>query len=126
MDQPTDERLDQIIANLLRAGVSLSAAIVLMGGICYLTRHGKEPASYHSFQGTPEQYRTVSGIVAAAAQFDCRGVIQLGLLVLIATPIARVALSMVVFAMQRDWKYVVVTTIVLAVMLYGLVVGIAE
>ena len=49
--------------------------------------------------------------------------IQLGLLVLIATPIARVAFSLVAFALQRDRIYVIVTLIVLAVLLYSLTGG---
>ena len=49
-----------------------------------------------------------------------RGVIQLGLLLLIATPIARVAFSVVGFALERDRMYVVFTLIVLAILLYSL------
>ena len=49
-----------------------------------------------------------------------RGLIQFGLLLLIAVPVARVAFSVVAFALQRDRTYVVVTLIVLAVLLYGL------
>ncbi len=120
MPRLTDERLEQIIADLLRAGVLLSAAVVLAGGICYLARHGREPVDYHSFHATPEAYRSLARILAAAAHGDCRGVIQLGLVLLIATPIARVALSLVAFWVQRDWTYVVVTSIVLVILLFGL------
>jgi uncharacterized membrane protein len=55
--------------------------------------------------------------------FRGRGIIQLGLLLLIATPIARVALSVVAFAIQRDRLYVVATLIVLAVLMYSLTGG---
>jgi uncharacterized membrane protein len=113
----TDERLERMIAALLRAGVILSAVVVLLGGLCYLVRHGSEPADYRTFHGAPAQYRTLSGVVA---QRDCRAVIQLGLLLLIATPIARVAFSLVAFGMERDRIYVVVTTIVLIILLYSL------
>lgn len=116
----TDERLERIIAYLLRAGVLLSAAVVLAGGICYLIAHRNEPVDYHSFGKQPDVYRTVSGVLAAAVRWDCRAVIQLGLLLLIATPIARVALSLVAFAVQRDRTYIVVTAIVLMILLFSL------
>jgi uncharacterized membrane protein len=48
-------------------------------------------------------------------------VIQLGILVLIATPVARVLFSMLGFALERDWMYVVITAIVLALLLYSLI-----
>jgi uncharacterized membrane protein len=51
-------------------------------------------------------------------------VIQLGLLLLIATPVARVAMSLVAFILQRDRVYVVVTLIVLAVLIFSLTGGI--
>ena len=49
--------------------------------------------------------------------------IQLGLLLLIATPILRVAVSTFDFLRERDWLYVTVTLIVLAVLIYGLMSG---
>jgi len=48
------------------------------------------------------------------------GIIQLGLLLLIATPVARVAFSVVAFAAERDWLYVAITLIVLAILIYSL------
>jgi uncharacterized membrane protein len=52
-----------------------------------------------------------------------KGIIQFGLLFLIATPIARVAFSVIAFALQRDRVYVSVTLIVLGLLLYSLVGG---
>jgi uncharacterized membrane protein len=62
-------------------------------------------------------------VVRSALQGDDRGVIMLGLLALIATPIARVAASIVAFARQRDWLYVALTAFVLAILLYSLIGG---
>jgi uncharacterized membrane protein len=120
----SDERLDQILGNLLRFGVLLAGAVVLLGGGVYLLRHAAEPVpSYREFRLTPEGYRHVSTIIAAAAAFRGRGIIQLGLLILIATPIARVVFSVFAFAAQRDYTYVTVTLIVLAVLVYSLLSG---
>jgi uncharacterized membrane protein len=46
--------------------------------------------------------------------------IQLGLLLLIATPIVRVALSIVGFTIERDYLYVGFTAVVLVILLYSL------
>ncbi|MHB1040203.1 MAG: DUF1634 domain-containing protein [Desulfobacteria bacterium] len=116
----TDERVERVIGALLRWGVILAAGVVLAGGAMYLVRHGATMPDYRVFSGEPSDLRNVSGIVAGAVSWHSRGLIQFGLLLLILVPVARVAFSVVAFAMQRDRIYVVVTLIVLAVLLYGL------
>ncbi len=118
-----ERRMDEIIGRLLQAGVILAAVFVLGGGVVYLVRHQTQVTNYQVFQGEPEELRTVSGIFHEAMALRGRGLIQLGLLILIATPIARVAFSVVAFLCQRDWKYVVVTLIVLGLLLYSLLGG---
>jgi uncharacterized membrane protein len=115
--------MEELIGTLLRVGVTLAAAVVLFGGTVYLVRHGLAAPRYHVFVGEPTDLRTLSGIVKDALAFQGRGLIQLGLLLLIATPIARVAFSVAAFALQRDRLYVVVTLIVLAVLIYSLTGG---
>jgi uncharacterized membrane protein len=116
----TDERVERVIGTLLRWGVILAAAVVLAGGVMYLARHGSTIPDYRVFRGEPSDLRTVSGIVTGAISWHSRGLILFGLLLLIATPVARVAFSVVAFALQKDRTYVVVTLIVLAVLLYSL------
>jgi len=117
----TDDTLEKIVANLLRSGVILAAAVVLGGGICYLLGHGHEIANYHVFRAEPPHYRFVRQIVSGAMQGECGAVIQFGLLLLIATPVARVAISIVGFAMEKDRTYVAITSLVLAILLYSLI-----
>jgi uncharacterized membrane protein len=119
----TDQYVEELIGNLLRVGVTLAAAVVLFGGSIYLVRHGLAAPHYSVFVGEPADLRTVSGIVRDALALRGRGLIQLGLLLLIATPVARVAFSVAAFAMQRDRLYVVVALIVLAVLMYSLTGG---
>jgi uncharacterized membrane protein len=116
----TDERVERVIGTLLRWGVILAAAVVLAGGIMYLARYGSTIPDFRVFRGEPSDLRTVSGIVTGAVSWHSRGLILFGLLLLIATPVTRVAFSVVAFALQRDRTYVVVTLIVLAVLLYSL------
>lgn len=119
----SDHRTEAVIGGLLRVGVLLAASIVLLGGMVYLVRHGTSIPEYHVFQGEPTDLRTISGILSYALSFHGRGIIQFGLLILIATPVVRVAFSVVAFALERDRLYIGVTLIVLAVLLFSFAGG---
>jgi uncharacterized membrane protein len=116
----SDERFERIIGNLLSAGVFLSASIVLSGGFIYLTHFGKSKADYAVFRGEPDNLKSAQAILRYALEFHGRGIIQLGLLLLIATPVARVAFSIFGFALQGDRMYVIFTLTVLLILLYSL------
>ena len=111
--------MEVILGNLLRSGVLLSAAVVLAGACVYLSRHAHESADYRIFRGEPSEFRTIPGVIHSVINGRGRGLIQLGLLFLIATPIARVAFSIAGFAVERDWMYVGFTVIVLVILLYS-------
>lgn len=114
-----DRRMEVILGNLLRTGVLVSAAVVLVGACIYLYRHAHDPADYRVFRGEPSEYRTISGVIQSVISGRGQGIIQLGLLLLIATPIARVAFSVIGFAIERDRLYVSFTLLVLAILLYS-------
>ena len=116
MGRPSDQDLDISVAVVLRIGVTLSAAVVLLGGVL-LGKHlfGAVPDYTHFQLGDPG-LRSVMGIVQGAMNFTPKSVIQLGLLLLIATPVARVVLCIVGFARQRNVLYLVVSTIVLVIL----------
>ncbi len=116
----TDERLESLLGNVLRWGVVTAAVVVLIGAAVFLVRHGAAAPAYHSFRGEPSDLRTIGGIWGDVVRGSGRGLIQLGLLLLIATPVTRVILSLAVFAAQRDARYVVITLVVLTVLLYSL------
>lgn len=115
----TDERFDTLLGNVLRWGVVTAATVVALGAAVFLDRHGSERPVYEVFRGEPTDLKTVPGILGDAWQGRGRGLIQLGLLLLIATPVARVILSVGIFALQRDRRYVLITLIVLIVLLYS-------
>jgi uncharacterized membrane protein len=118
----TPRRFETLIGQLLRIGVSLSAAVVFAGGVRYLYQYrGTTAERLRVFTGEPDNLRHISGIVHFAMQLHSRGWIQLGLLILIATPVARVAFSVLGFAGERDWLYTNITLAVLAILLYGLI-----
>jgi uncharacterized membrane protein len=116
----SDQRIEVIVGNLLRAGVLSSASVVMAGAIFYLVRHGGSPVEFRVFRGEPAELRSLHGVVRDVMALRARGIIQLGLLLLIATPIARVAFSIFAFAKERDRLYVVFTSIVLAILLYSI------
>jgi uncharacterized membrane protein len=115
-----EQKLVDMIAHLLRAGVVVSALILISGAIPYLASNAWARVDYHTFHGEPESLKSVPGTIRYAFSGDSRGIMQLGLLLLIATPIARVAFSAVAFAIEGDRMYVLFTLIVLAVLTYSL------
>ena len=109
-----DERLEQLVGTLLRIGVVLAAAIVLAGGAWYLAVSAQAPVAYRQFQPSVRNLRALGELPPAEA------LILAGLLVLIATPVARVILALVAFALERDITYVICTLIVLVILLYSI------
>ncbi len=121
--QVSDKNIEDMVANLLRAGVIIAGTIVGVGGSLYLAHHASEIADYHSFKRLPASDRLIPDILRGAISFRARSIIQLGILCLIATPVARVAFSLVGFALEKDRKYVLITAIVLSILLYSLISG---
>jgi uncharacterized membrane protein len=119
MPSEADLRMEIAISRMLRAGVSVAALVVLVGCVLYLWQaHGIEVDRSH-FHGVPAPADQVGPILEGIRHFDGRSVIRLGILLLIATPILRVAYCVFGFAAQRDKLYVLVSTIVLVVLLYS-------
>jgi uncharacterized membrane protein len=112
--------VEERLGRILIVGVVIAATVVFIGGFLFLLQHSAEPVAYGVFHGEPDNLRTIQGIFHLATQLDPRGVIQFGLLLLIATPIARVAAAAAGFAFQRDWLYTGIACGVLAILGYGL------
>jgi uncharacterized membrane protein len=115
-----EEQVENTIAQLLRGGVVLAAVVIIIGAVLYLGSSPLARVSYHTFRGEPEHLKSVHGIVRSAFGGQSRSIMQLGLLLLIATPIARVIFSVFAFAIEGDRMYVIFTLIVLSVLLYSL------
>jgi uncharacterized membrane protein len=118
--------VESMMGKLLLAGVITAATVVLIGGGLYVAQHGSERSALRTFQGEPLNLRSPREIVGQAFAWKSRGLIQLGLLLLIATPVFRVAFSIYAFARQRDYVFVVITLVVLAILLYSLSHGFAD
>ena len=118
-----DERVERIMGTLLQSGVIISAAVVLAGGILYLLRYGRLPLRYENFVAERESLRGLGSVVNSALHGDGRAIIEVGLLLLIATPVARVLFSIIAFALEKDRLYVVLTLIVFVILIYSLFGG---
>ncbi|MEH2246330.1 DUF1634 domain-containing protein [Nostoc sp.] len=125
MSQPkrrwSEHQVEQFIGNLLRFGVLVATSVVLVGGVLYLIHYGTSPVNYQFFRGEPADFNSLEGVETAVLSGRRRGIIQFGLLLLIATPIARVIFSLFAFVRQRDLTYIIVTSIVLIELIYSLV-----
>jgi uncharacterized membrane protein len=108
------------VGGLLRLGVIVSGAVILVGLVPYLLLEGARRADYHAFRGEPAAFRSMGGVLRDAVQADPRGIMQLGILLLLATPFARVALCLVEFTRARDRLYMGVSLVVLFTLLWGL------
>jgi len=115
-----DARMRNIMGSLLRVGVLAAAFLVVLGGVLFFLQHPKEVFDYTTFKGEPAKFRQVHLIVKEAMNLRGRDIIQLGLLVLIATPVARVIFSLIGFLIEKDWIYVSITAIVLMILFVSL------
>lgn len=108
------DKTNVIIGWILQGGVILSAAVIIFGLILMAFQPNKfAPQTLLNF---PQNFGEVGrGLLVLNPQ----SVIALGLLLLIATPILRVAVSIMAFAVERDWRFVVLTVLVLAILLFS-------
>ena len=81
-----DRSLELAVSAVLLWGMIIASTIVLGGGLIYIIRHGGEPASFRVFMGEPRELCSPLGAVQAAIAGRGRGWIQVGILLLVATP----------------------------------------
>ena len=115
-----DQRLRQaelVISHVLRGGVIVSAAVILIGVVWFYLQMA---IAGHAALGYPH---TFGGIIRRLFHGEPLAMVALGLLILLLTPILRVAISIVVFALEHDWLYTVITITVLIILLVSLLLG---
>jgi uncharacterized membrane protein len=116
----TEQKAEFISAIVVRLLVFAAALLGLAGGMVYLSQCGRMTPNYHLFHIGLSELRSPHGIMMNALKFDVRGVIQLGILLLIAIPILRVAVFALTFILQKDWLYFAVTLIVFCILMFSL------
>lgn len=114
-------KMAKVISSLLVSGLVLSLLIVIVSEIIFLRENAGEITAYKVFTGEPCDLKSIDKIFQAAFNHDHRALMQVGVVVLIATPIARVAFSALTFAYLKDAKFVFISSLVLLALLYSLI-----
>ena len=128
-------RMELTISYALRGGVLLSAAVILIGIVWFgvtkdtgyagvLPHHLSDLLVFHQTSGPGFFPTSLKAVLAGAVAGKPYAIVGLGMLLLIATPVLRVALSVIFFFSQRDWLYVGITLFVLTVLVLSLFSGI--
>ena len=117
--RPTDERLERGLSLVLIVGVIASAALIAAGFAASFAAGwtGSLLDATVSGSGATTDF---SDLVARLLALQPLAITQLGLLALVATPVVRVAASILAFAAQRDWLYVAISTVVLVLLVLSL------
>lgn len=118
-----------LISNLLRSGVVLSLTLVTFGISLTFFHHPDYFSSAQALQRLTSPERgphDLSDVLADAMNARGQAFVMVGLLVLMATPVLRVALSLLVFSRQKDRAFVTVTSVVLGLLLLSFLLGSVE
>jgi uncharacterized membrane protein len=114
-----DYRMDLLISYVLRGGVLLSAGLLILGALLYALAALRSGSA-----AFPSTYpHSLGEIISGLSHGDPLAVLALGLLVLLLTPVARVLVSILAFARERDWLYVAITALVLLILLVSFLLG---
>jgi uncharacterized membrane protein len=127
MNLKEPERMNSIIGNVLRFGVIISAAVVILGIVRLALLSGSvDTASYLVYNSGAVPHGTfptsLSALLSGLGSFDPTSLIELGVIILIATPVSRVAISVFLFAAEKDKLYIMVTAVVLVLLLFSMLV----
>ncbi len=114
-----DDKLELLLSNLLKIGVIISGIITFIGAILFLFQHGFEISNYHDFKPHPFHLSDLNSFFRSIISFRPESIMELGLLILIATPVLRVFLSFLAYSFQKDYMYIIFSLIVLMVMVIG-------
>ncbi|GAA0560089.1 DUF1634 domain-containing protein [Chitinophaga japonensis] len=118
-----DRDVQILLGTLLRYGVIVSSIVVMLGGVIYLFRHGQEAPEYHAFAGPNDRWDNLPAILRGMWHGHGMEIIQLGVVMLIATPIARIVFSVLAFFIEKDYLYVGITLVVLGVIMFSMIGG---
>lgn len=123
MKRINDQRIEIFLSYLLRWGVTLSATVVAVSGFLFLLYHAGDTPHFHTFRGEHTDLTSLQGILHAMLQGNIKAFIQFGIVLLIATPVARVFFSIIGFILEKDVLYIVLTLIVLGILMIGIFSG---
>ncbi len=121
-----DKDIQLILGTLLRAGVIISMGIVLVGGVIFLIHNKGVITDYKVFKPELAKFSSISAIFKGVLTLQGDAVVQFGILMLIFTPIARIVFAIFSFLVERDYLYVLIGFIILAIITISLNGGVAH
>jgi len=121
------ETMNEIVGNVLRFGVLVSAAIIVIGVVLLVGNNGlSETSSALIYNPNQVPHGTfdvsLAGLLKGLVAFQPYSLIELGAIILIATPVSRVLISVFLFAAEGDRLYVYITAVVLVLLLFSILV----
>ena len=123
-------QVELLISGLLRVGVVTSLSIVVFGTVLSFVHHPEYLTSRQALRRltTPGGAfpRTPAEMTDGVRHLQGQAFVVLGLLLLVATPVLRVAVSILGFVYERDWTFVAITSIVLGFLILSFILGKAE
>jgi uncharacterized membrane protein len=123
-------KVELLISNLLRGGVIVSLFLITMGTALSFVHHpdylSSRPALARLTHPGAAFPRTVAEVMQGVRGMRGQAIAAVGLMLLVATPVARVAVSILAFAYERDWAFVAITSVVFALLLLSFVLGRVE
>jgi uncharacterized membrane protein len=105
-----EHRLAHTVSWTLLVGLSASAALMVLGWLL-------------SLRQTPSENPRDTGLLTRAVHGDATAILECGLIVLMLTPVARVLILAVGWAMRRDWTFSLIAFWVLALLALSVVLG---
>lgn len=117
--------IEKILSYILRVGLFLAILVAVVGAVLLIYQNGSHAYNFSAFQGEPKELTDIHLLVKEAIHFNLSplALIQLGLLILIATPVCRVLVGFLLFLSQKDYLYTALSAIVLSILLYGLFIS---
>lgn len=120
-----DRDMQLVLGRVLLAGTIVSISIVFFGGVIYLYNHGHYIADYRKFVGIPAFLQHGDSLFSGVFEFRGQAIIQLGIMLLIATPILRVVTSAIGFVLEKDYMYLGISLLVLLIIFMSTISGYA-
>ncbi|MDQ1140072.1 DUF1634 domain-containing protein [Pedobacter agri] len=121
-----DKDIQVVLGTLLRAGVIISMSIVLIGGVVFLIHNNGIITDYKVFKPELSKFSSIAAIFKGLSTFHGDAIVQFGILMLIFTPIARIIFAIFSFFLERDYLYVLIGFIILAIITISLNGGLAH
>lgn len=121
-----DKDIQVILGTLLRAGVIISMTIVLIGGVIFLIHNKGVITDYKVFKPELAKFSSIAAIFKGLLTFHGDAIVQFGILMLIFTPVARIVFAIFSFLIEKDYLYVLIGLIILAIITISLNGGLAH